>query len=123
MILAAESCANTREVLRGAVEVLGHGILEAHDTTEAMLAIQAHFPDIDLIVLDWHLEGNSGFDTLRWIKSDARFSNIPVMLFLPDEDAAHAIVAFQEGASECLTGTFTEQDLMTRMLECLRRAA
>ncbi|MCK4303692.1 MAG: response regulator [Candidatus Eisenbacteria sp.] len=122
-ILAAEHSNSMHQVLRGASQVLGHGILKAHDAREVMEILPAHYPDIALIVLDWALPGVDGSEMLPWIKGDARFAQIPVMVLLSDEDSAAAIEAYQLGASECLVRSSTEQDLVTRMLECIGRAA
>ena len=39
---------------------------------------RAYYPLPDLIVADFHLPGASGLDLIRWLKSDARFKDIPV---------------------------------------------
>jgi CheY-like chemotaxis protein len=39
---------------------------------------RAYYPIPDLIVADFHLPGASGLDLIRWLKSDARFKDIPV---------------------------------------------
>jgi len=122
-ILAADSASTMRQTLRGAIEVLGHGTLEAQDCREVMDILPAHYPDIALIVLDWNLPGVGGHETLERIKKDGRFNHIPVIALIADEGAPDAIEAIQAGASECLMRSFTQQDLATRMLECLSRAA
>jgi two-component system chemotaxis response regulator CheY len=122
-ILAAEQSEAGRRVLRENIEVLGHSPVEAACADDAWAALTAHYPDIALIVLDWDLPGSEGTVLLRRILTDERFGRIPVMVLFDADRAVCAIEAFQAGATECVSRAATQQDLLTRMLECLSQAA
>jgi two-component system cell cycle response regulator len=122
-ILAAERTESIRETLREVIEVLGHQPVEARDTIEVWDALTSHYPDLALIVIGWDLPGSMGSDLVRRIVSHERYGKIPLMVLFGENEAAHAIEAFQAGATECVSRAATRQDLLTRMLECLGRAA
>ncbi len=122
-ILAAEGSAPLRESLREAIEVLGHRSVEATNSAEVWEALTAHFPDIALVVLSWDLPGAQGEAIVRRIQADRRFCKIPIMVLFGENQTIDAIEAFQAGATECVSRAATRQDLITRMLDCLGRAA
>ena len=122
-IVAGEQTALVRQMLRESIAVLGHSLVEADDADQVWAALMAHYPEVALIVVDWDLPGTGGTDLVRRIVADKRFGRIPVMVLFAENQTAHAIAAFQAGATECVSRAATQQDLLTRMLECLGRAA
>jgi len=122
-ILAAERTETLRETLREAIEVLGHQPVEAVDATEVWDALTSHYPDVALIVMGWDPSGSINADLIRRIVGHERFGKTPIVVLFGENETAHAIEAFQAGATECVSRAATRQDLLTRMLECLGRAA
>lgn len=122
-VLAASPTPGVRTRLQGATEVLGHGLLEAQSEAEFFGVLPAHYPDIALIVLDGDLAGARTPEVLRRIRSDGRCGQLPILVLLPKGEEGGAIRAFQAGATDCLATSMMDQDLVTRMLECLSRAA
>jgi len=122
-ILAAEGSTTMRETLREVIEVLGHRSVEATNADEVWEALTAHFPDVALVVMNWDLPGAGGAGIIQRILSDRRFCKIPIMVLFGENETAAAIEAFQAGATECVSQVATRQDLITRMLDCLGRAA
>ncbi len=122
-ILAAETSDAMRQTLREVIEVLGHQAVEASNAKEVLTALTAHHPELALVVLQWELPGSDGLGLLRRVLADERFRSIPVMVILDPTCVAQAIDAFQAGAAECVSRAVNQQDLLTRMMECLGRAA
>jgi two-component system chemotaxis response regulator CheY len=123
VILIADPQPAQRENLRGVVEMLGYRPMEAADPHEAMAEMRMNHPEIALVVVAWDFPDTTHGELVRRIRSDGRFGQVPIMVMLEDAEAAEAITAFQEGATECATRTTAQQDLATRMLECLGHAA
>ena len=122
-ILVAEGTESLRETLREVSEVLGHRPVDAANTSEVWEILTAHYPEIALVVMSWDLPGPGGGDVIRRILADRRFGRIPIMVLFGENETAQAIEAFQAGAMECVSRVATRQDLVTRMLDCLGRAA
>jgi CheY-like chemotaxis protein len=122
-ILAADSSDSMQQTLRTAIEVLGYGTLVARNSTELMQLLPAHHPEVALVVLEWGLPGTDTRELIEQITGDQRFGSIPIMVTLADDASVDAIAAFQAGAVECVNRPANEQDLITRMLECLSQAA
>ena len=68
----------------------------------------------DLILLDLHMPGLSGIDTLRTLRAGEHWSTIPVVILSSSDQARHIDAAYLEGANAYLVklgdrGELTEQ--------------
>lgn len=53
----------------------------------------------DLIVLDLKMPGMNGFDFLRWLRAEAAFLLLPVLVFTRSTSAEDKVRAIKEGAT------------------------
>ncbi len=122
-VLVADSSTKSLDSLRGAIEVIGHQALEVTNINELFSILPAHFTDINLIILAWDLPDQKAEDTLNRIKADSRFEQLPILVLLPEDNKPESIRVMQSGATDCLSRALTQQDLVTRMFDCIGRAA
>ena len=118
-ILSVDDSAIIRKIIRGTTEVLGYEFLEAANGEEALSVLQNEHDNVSLILLDWNMPVMDGFSTLKAVKSDARFSGIPVMMVTTEGEKNHVVQAIKAGATHYLIKPFTPEDLMTHMMECI----
>ncbi|MBE0623710.1 MAG: response regulator transcription factor [Burkholderiales bacterium] len=88
-------------------------ILEAGDGAEALALLEQH-QDIDLILLDLHMPGMSGFDLLSELK--LRAPSLPVVVLSSDESRGAVIDALERGATGYICKT-SPTDLLAKFLE------
>ena len=88
-------------------------ILEAGNGAEALALLERH-PDVDLILLDLHMPGMSGFDLLPELK--LRFPSLPVVVLSSDETRATVIDALERGATGYICKS-SPTDLLAKFLE------
>ncbi len=122
-ILVADDSNVIRQIVRGSAKVLGHETLEAATGQEAVRLLRAHHTSIVLAVLDSKMPRGGGLEILREMRSDERLSKIPVLMLVTRGDSEEVAKAMAEGATDCLAKPFSQQDLATRMHECLLDAA
>ncbi len=79
-ILSVDDSQTIRRIIRGAVEVLGHGFLEARDGFETLAVLEKEHPEIGLVLLDWNMPNMDGYALLTKMKADSRFHGIPVTM-------------------------------------------
>ncbi len=122
-VLIAECSADIQTILGGACEVIGHGSIFASNSTELQYLLTAHYTDIALLVLAWDLPGQEGEASLRLIREDPRFSRLPVLVLTATGANPLPSQILAAGATDCLARNATQEDLITRMYECVSRAA
>jgi CheY-like chemotaxis protein len=64
------------------------------------------YPLPDLILLDLKMPGIDGFETLRWIRQQPDFRNIPVIVLTTSEDLRDVNKAYAAGANSFLLKPF-----------------
>ena len=85
-ILIVEDEFVNREILKAYLEP-EYEVLCAETGEEAREKIRAGFDTISLILLDLNLPDLHGMDILRWVREDAHFSKIPVIVMTSDKES------------------------------------
>lgn len=88
-------------------------IVEAGNGAEALALLEQH-PGIELVLLDLHMPGMSGFDLLSELK--LRFPSLPVVVLSSDETRATVIDALERGATGYICKS-SPTDLLAKFLE------
>jgi two-component system chemotaxis response regulator CheY len=118
-ILTVDDSATVRELLKGAVEVLGYGSFEAADGREALNILRSNKDSICLILLDWNMPVMTGIEFLRTIKADPDLSEIPVTMVTSENEKSKIIEAITDGAKNYIIKPFTQEEIMSKILESL----
>jgi two-component system chemotaxis response regulator CheY len=118
-ILSVDDSRLIRKIMTGPIQALGYDILEASDGLECLEQLRAHPEEVELVLLDCNMPNLDGMETLKAIKADPALSSIPVMIVTTEGEREKMIRAIKAGASQYLTKPFTEDDLLTKMMECL----
>jgi two-component system chemotaxis response regulator CheY len=118
-ILSVDDSRLIRKIMRGPIEALGYDMLEAEDGLQGLEQLKAHSSDVELVLLDCNMPNLDGIETLKSIKADPALANIPVMIVTTEGEREKMIGAIKAGAAQYLTKPFTEDDLLTKMMECL----
>jgi len=79
----------------------------------ALQAIEKGFTD--LILLDINLPDISGFEVCERLKSDERFSDIPIIFLTAHDDPHIKVKAFEEGGVDYITKPFEEKETIARV--------
>ena len=76
-ILVADDQPSARELLRTILSNAGYEVIEAADGNEAVKRATESVPD--LILLDIQMPGRDGFNVCKALRTDQRFSNVPII--------------------------------------------
>lgn len=118
-ILTVDDSRVMQRIISGSIEMLDYEPLKANNGQQALEVLKEHSEDVALILLDWNMPIMNGYETLVAIKASSKFRGIPVMMVTTEREQANVVKAIQAGAKHYLTKPFSQQDLATRIMECL----
>ena len=118
VVLTVDDELGVRETIR---QVLGDDcdILEATDSPSALAQLQAH--DVDLVLLDVRLPGETGIDILERIK--ALEESMEVILVTAVNDVRTAVEAIRRGAYDYVVKPFDVDEMQTLVRRALEKRA
>jgi two-component system chemotaxis response regulator CheY len=117
--MAVDDSKMVQHILSSAIESLGYQPVTASDGAVALELLEKIGEEVALIILDWNMPQLDGLATLTAIKKHSDWACIPVMMVTSESARAAIISAIQAGARHYLTKPFSNQDLVTRIIECL----
>ena len=120
-ILVVDDDPAIRKMVEMALTRAGYEILEAGSSLEARQIIASRKPD--LILLDWMLPGQSGFEFARRLHSDNAHSPPPVIMLTARDQEADKIAALEASADDYVSKPFSVSELLARIKAVLRRTA
>jgi two-component system chemotaxis response regulator CheY len=118
-ILSADDSTMIRRVIRGAVETIGHELIEARDGQEAVEVMEAQGQGVGLVLLDWNMPRLDGFSVLKKLKADDRFKAVPVIMVTTEVERAKVVEAIKAGAANYVMKPFSQADLVSKIMETL----
>ena len=92
-------------------------IEEFKDTAEQICSM---IPAPDLVLLDWNLPGESGFDICTKLKEH---SDIPIIFLTSRTDSMDELTGILKGADDYITKPFSVEELLARIRVTQRRLA
>ena len=107
------------EMIKLALSGSGYEALEAGNTREARQAIARHTPD--LVLLDWMLPGQSGFEFARSLQRDTTHKQIPIIMLTARGREEDKVAALEAGADDYVAKPFSITELLARIKAVLRR--
>lgn len=113
-VLVMEDDYHVRPTLAHLLRRSGFAVSEAGDSRNGLSLLEREPPD--LILLDVRMAAGEGFEVLRWLKHDQRFSNIPVVVLsvhdVEDDTEAHALAL---GAARYLEKPIASEELLAEI--------
>jgi len=108
-----------RTMIGMALTRAGYELLEAGSTLEARRIIASRRPD--LILLDWMLPGQSGYEFIRLLQHDKSHPPPPVIMLTARDQEAEKVAALEAGADDYVSKPFSVTELLARIKAVLRR--
>ncbi|WP_437579935.1 ATP-binding protein [Sorangium sp. So ce887] len=112
-ILIVDDVPANLTVLMDHLECMGHQVLIAEDSEEALERARLMQPD--LILLDVVMPDIDGFETCRRLKAAESTRDIPVLFMTCLSDAADKLVGFEAGGVDYITKPFETGEVIARI--------
>lgn len=108
--LVVEDSTTDLQILKSCLQQAGIRVLIAQSGEEAMAAISQHQPDV--IVLDVVLPGCSGFKVCRELKTNAKTSNIPIVICSTKGGEMDKFWGMKQGADAYLAKPIDQEEFV-----------
>ena len=118
-ILIVEDEPAIAEVLEYNLAKEGYEVSIDYRGDTALEVIRQNPPD--LVILDLMLPGLDGLELTRFLKRDARTSQIPLLMLTAKSEEVDRIVGLELGADDYITKPFSPREVVLRVKAVLRR--
>ncbi len=120
-LLVVDDDDRIRELLKQFLSRAGFRVTIAADAATARRMLELF--EVDLLVLDVMMPGESGFDLARWLRAQAGpKGRTPVIILTARDQPGDRIEGLSLGADDYLAKPFEPQELVLRIGAILRRA-
>jgi len=119
LVLVAEDESGLRRFLKGELEEMGCGVIEASDGAEAWESARQFQPQ--LIILDYMMPEIDGITLTQRLRHNDLTSQVPILLVTAAADETPRIQALEAGVSDFLTKPFTTAEFRLRIRNLLDR--
>lgn len=118
-ILVVDDDPAIREMVTLVLMQGGFEVIEAASALEARQTIRSRTPD--LILLDWMLPGQSGYEFARSLRRDPSRKEIPIIMLTARDQEGDKVAALDAGADDYVAKPFSVSELLARIRAVLRR--
>jgi two-component system sensor histidine kinase RpfC len=115
-ILVAEDNPINQRVMRGLLEHAGHEVVMASDGEEALSLLESNAGKLSLAILDMHMPGLSGPETLkRWRFMEK--GHLPIIMLTADARSEAEQQCLESGADDFLTKPINSRALLDKVAQ------
>ena len=118
-LLVIDDQESARNLLKRRLSLYGHEVFAAQNTTEALKCLDAN--DIDVILLNMFLHGESTYKFLQQLKGNEKFQNTPIIMISNDNDVELLVRCIEAGAEDYLVKPLNQTILKARLSNCIAR--
>lgn len=118
-VMSVDDSKTVRFIVSSAVKLLGYDFEEAANGKDALDKLQSLEKHIDLIILDWNMPVMDGITFLKTVKADDRYAHIPVMMLTTENEKMRILEAVENGAVNYLVKPFTQEQLVSKIMEAM----
>lgn len=119
-VLIIEDEKEIRDFLVGQLQEDGYECVGLEDGTNLMRTLEHFSPDV--LLLDQMMPGKSGGDLIQEIRSNMRFSELPIMMVTGLVGESDKVKMLNTGADDYVTKPFSMKEVVARINALVRRS-
>lgn len=113
LILVVDDVRQNLQVIGEILEVAGYETTFAPSGQQALSRVESAHPD--LILLDLMMPEMSGLEVCEILKSNPKFSEIPIIFLTASNEFENLLQAFRKGANDYITKPFRSEEILVRI--------
>jgi two-component system chemotaxis response regulator CheY len=104
-----------RRIIKNTLARLNYkDVAEGEDGLEAWEYLDNH-PDIEMLITDWNMPNMNGLELVKKVRSDPRFTELPIIMVTTEGGKAEVITALKAGVNNYIVKPFTPQVLKEKL--------
>ena len=92
----------------------GFETVEAENGSDGLWYLNRIGP-VELITVDFHMPGMNGVEFVRAVRSQRRYSDVPMIMITSEKSPKLAVDAFGAGVDELLIKPFTKETILEKL--------
>lgn len=103
-----------RSLLKGMLKSLGFEVFEASNGVDALEKLR-EVGALELALLDWNMPEMNGYQLLRYVRANADFASMRVMMVTTETEMSQVVKALEAGANEYMMKPFTPDTIREKL--------
>jgi two-component system chemotaxis response regulator CheY len=108
-VLVVDDSRAIRTILSKILMRWGFEVCQACDGAEGLAVLEREHPNISLICVDWNMPNIDGFEFLKRVRSNDKFSNLLIVMVTTETHFEQMSRALAAGANEYIMKPFTDE--------------
>ena len=104
-----------RMILAKTLGELGYEVCQAANGKEALAVAEREHGSISVMLVDWNMPEMNGLEFVKHIRSDDRFSAVPLMMVTTETEMDQMMTALAAGANEYVMKPFTKEIIADKL--------
>jgi len=114
-LLVVDDSSTMRRIIKNTLARLGYkDVLEGADGIEGWSALDSN-PDVEMLITDWNMPEMNGLELVKKVRSDDRFTDLPIIMVTTEGGKAEVITALKAGVNNYIVKPFTPQVLKEKL--------
>lgn len=110
-----------RTIIENAIKPIGYEVLQASNGKEALDLLAVHGPSVELVLLDWNMPVQDGYETIKRIKANEAYNHLCILMISTESEDDKVDQALAAGANGYLAKPFSEDELATKIRTTLEK--
>jgi len=110
-----------RTIIENAIKPIGYAVLQASNGKEALDLLAVHGPSVELVLLDWNMPVQDGYETIKRIKANEAYNHLCILMISTESEDDKVDQALAAGANGYLAKPFSEDELATKIRTTLEK--
>jgi two-component system chemotaxis response regulator CheY len=119
-VLVADDSLVTRKIIENALRPIGFEVIHATNGQEALKILDMRANEIELVLLDWNMPVQNGFETVKRIRGNDLYGHICIIMVSTESEDDKIGQALAAGASGYVTKPFSPEELTAKIQSIMK---
>ena len=120
-ILIVDDSLVVRTIIENAVKPIGYDVVHAANGKEALDVLATRAKEVELILLDWNMPIQDGYETVKQIKKNKAYDHICILMVSTESEDEKIDQALAAGAHGYLAKPFSAEELAEKVQATLKK--